>query len=455
MSEKIKNYFKPQKCNLGNKTRHPFEVITKQNNSESRTVFKKQIGTNSAKNKLINTKHTASNQNKLNTKTNSKAKQIKRQLPEDFKKQTSIDTFFKKTKKDANKVEDEETNIERSIQDSNFNYKISKIETEKRRNRKSRKQLFSSSSCPSNLSPIVESFTRTLKVESPLISSNQKDEEQTVEIQDEIQQNPTHQSEYNSCIVENMKLKETEFVIGSPKHVFNLPITDETWYWERRRSYVKKLSAVIDANRTDKDDNDNDELLHLAVRIFDRFLSKSVLTLPKYFFAASCTALFIAEKFHISQNEHRTFTVESLQRDLDVNKEKLLGTERLMLRKLNYKTNMPTIHTFLHYFHRYNFGDKVKQDAKFLGELCLYDEQMFRYEQSKIAATCLMLALQRRENGVNLSNEEFYQITTYNYIELDDLRARILWLGNQSGYKDFTILDKFSKRLRQRQFKEF
>ena len=50
-----------------------------------------------------------------------------------------------------------------------------------------------------------------------------------------------------------------------------------------------------------------------------------------------------------------------------------------------------------------NFGDKVKQDAKFLGELCLYDEQMFCYEQSKIAATCLMLALQRRENGVNLS----------------------------------------------------
>ena len=57
---------------------------------------------------------------------------------------------------------------------------------------------------------------------------------------------------------------------------------------------------MIDASRTDKDDNDNDELLHLAVRIFDRFLSKSVLTLPKYFFAASCTALFIAEKFHVS-----------------------------------------------------------------------------------------------------------------------------------------------------------
>jgi len=455
MSEKIKSYFKSQKCNLENKTRHPFEVITKQNNSESRTVFKKQIGTNSTKSKLINTKHTASNRNKLKNKTNSKAKQNKRQLPEDFKKQTSIDAFFKKTKKDANKVEDEEKSIERSSQDNNLNHEISKIEIEKRRNKKSRKQLFSSSSCPSNLSPIVESFTRTLKVGSPPVASNHKDEEQTVEMKDETQHNPVHQSEYNSYIVENMKLKETEFVIGSPRDVFNIPATAETWYWERRRSYVKKLSAVIEASRTDKNDDDNDELLHLAVRIFDRFLSKSVLTLPKYFFAATCTALFIAEKFHISQNEYRTFTVECLQRDLDVDKEKLLGTERLILRKLNYKTNMPTIHTFLHYFYRDNFGPKVKQDAKFLGELCLYDEQMFCYEQSKIAATCLMLALQRRENGVNLSSEEFYQITTYNYIELEDLRARMLWVGNRSGYKDFSILDKFSKRLQQRLSKEF
>lgn len=99
----------------------------------------------------------------MKNKTNSKAKQNKRQLPEDFKKQTSIDAFFKKTKKDANKVEDEEKSIERSSQDNNLNHEIIKIEIEKRRNKKSRKQLFSSSSCPSNLSPIVESFTRTLK----------------------------------------------------------------------------------------------------------------------------------------------------------------------------------------------------------------------------------------------------------------------------------------------------
>ena len=81
-------------------------------------------------------------------------------------------------------------------------------------------------------------------VGSPPVASNHKDEEQTVEMKDETQHNPVHQSEYNSYIVENMKLKETEFVIGSPRDVFNIPATAETWYWERRRSYVKKLSAV-------------------------------------------------------------------------------------------------------------------------------------------------------------------------------------------------------------------
>ena len=50
---------------------------------------------------------------------------------------------------------------------------------------------------------------------------------------------------------------------------------------------------------------------------------------------------------------------------------------------------------------------KVKQNAKFLSELCLLDEELLCYEQSKIAATCLMLAMENEKHKVKLSVSHF------------------------------------------------
>ena len=59
--------------------------------------------------------------------------------------------------------------------------------------------------------------------------------------------------------------------------------------------YIQKIVE----NRINNKDDDNDELLHLAVRIFDRFIWKAKLA-PRSFPAAAYTSLFIAEKLHVS-----------------------------------------------------------------------------------------------------------------------------------------------------------
>ena len=82
---------------------------------------------------------------------------------------------------------------------------------------------------------------------SPLIVTKQNDENQQLkfEMNENFHHDSTCENEYNSLAVQNMKVREIEFLIGSPKDIFNSQDSNKVnVFWEWRRTHVLLLSSV-------------------------------------------------------------------------------------------------------------------------------------------------------------------------------------------------------------------
>ena len=78
-------------------------------------------------------------------------------------------------------------------------------------------------------------------------ATKQNDENQQLkfEMNKNFHHDSTCENEYNSLIVQNMKVREIEFLIGSPKDIFNSQDSNKVnVFWEWRRTHVLLLSSV-------------------------------------------------------------------------------------------------------------------------------------------------------------------------------------------------------------------
>ncbi|KAL5731323.1 putative cyclin-B3-1 [Ranunculus cassubicifolius] len=132
------------------------------------------------------------------------------------------------------------------------------------------------------------------------------------------------------------------------------------------------------------------ETLFLMVSLFDRFLS--VVTIERNEVQlVGLTALLLASKYedfwHPKVKDLISISLESYTR------EKMLKMEKLMLKKLMFRLNIPTSYVFMLRFLKAAQSDsKLENLAFYLIELCLIEYDALKYKPSLLCASAIYVA---------------------------------------------------------------
>lgn len=132
------------------------------------------------------------------------------------------------------------------------------------------------------------------------------------------------------------------------------------------------------------------ETLYLTVALLDRYLSLGAIK-KNEMQLVGLTALLIASKYedfwHPRVKDLISISAESYTRD------QLLGMEKLILNKLKFRLNLPTLYVFMLRFLKAAQGDtKLEHLAFFLIELCLVEYEALKYKPSMLCAAAIYVA---------------------------------------------------------------
>ncbi|XP_043687982.1 cyclin-A1-1 [Telopea speciosissima] len=132
------------------------------------------------------------------------------------------------------------------------------------------------------------------------------------------------------------------------------------------------------------------ETLFLMVALLDRFLSKVIIE-KKELQLVGLTALLLASKYedfwHPKVKDLISITADSYTRD------QMLGMEKLILKKLMFRLNAPTLYVFMLRFLKAAKSDtKLEHLAFYLIELSLVEYEALKFKPSLLCASAIYLA---------------------------------------------------------------
>jgi G2/mitotic-specific cyclin-B, other len=186
------------------------------------------------------------------------------------------------------------------------------------------------------------------------------------------------------------------------------------------------------------------ETMFLTVNIIDRFLEKKAVVRQKLQLVG-VTAMLLAAKYEeIYAPEVRDFVYIT---DKAYTREQILAMEAAMLNALEFRVTVPTSYVFLQRFLKvanYNDHPRFNNLAMFLLERTLQEYRMIQFPPSKIAASCVNIAL-RTLIGNELWDATMVHYTGYQEVQLRDCIQEIqnvLSLGKTSSLQ--AVTKKFS-----------
>lgn len=234
---------------------------------------------------------------------------------------------------------------------------------------------------------IVDKDVIEVPVEKPLLVEKKKPEQVAPEIDnvDKDNDDPSVSSIYATEIFSYMKQREEKFVIPN--------------YMSTQQDISREMRAILVDWMVEVQENFelNHETLYLAVKMVDHFLAVSVSMREKLQLIGS-TAILISSKFEERcppcLDDFLYICDDAYKRD------EIISMEMEILRKLDFDINIPISYRFLRRFAKCARANmETLTLARFICELTLQDYDYVQESASKLAASCLLLALCMKSLG--------------------------------------------------------
>ncbi|XP_027551979.1 G2/mitotic-specific cyclin-B3 isoform X2 [Neopelma chrysocephalum] len=243
---------------------------------------------------------------------------------------------------------------------------------------------------------------------------------------------PYASAEYAKDIFEYMREREEKFMLPD--------------YMEKQPDITGDMRAILVDWMVEVQENFelNHETLYLAVKLVDHYLVEVVSMREKLQLIGS-TAILIASKFE----ERCPPCVDDFLYICDdaYKREELLAMEMSILSTLKFDINIPIPYRFLRRFAKCARATmETLTLARFLCEMTLQEYDYARESPSKLAASCLLLALTMKNLGGWTPTLEYY--SGYSAQDLHPLVKRLNFLLTyQPRDKLNTVRSKYSHRV--------
>ncbi|XP_005992950.1 G2/mitotic-specific cyclin-B3 [Latimeria chalumnae] len=229
------------------------------------------------------------------------------------------------------------------------------------------------------------------------------------DIDKENQDDPFMSAEYAKDIFDYMKEREEKFILPA--------------YMEKQHNINQEMRAILVDWMVEIQENFelNHETLYLAVKLVDHYLVEAV-CMREMLQLIGSTTILIASKFE----ERCPPCVDDFLYICDdaYKREELLVMEMNILKMLKFDINIPTAYRFLR---RYAKCARATMEtltlARYVCELTLQNYDYAQCRASKLAASCLLLALKMKNLGGWTSTLEYY--SGYKLIDLKSLVKRL------------------------------
>ncbi|KAJ3375991.1 G2/mitotic-specific cyclin [Allomyces arbusculus] len=241
--------------------------------------------------------------------------------------------------------------------------------------------------------------------------------------------NPVGCSEYVSEIIDNLMVRENDFMPDA-NYLVRQPDFES---WDVRAISVDWMMQVHTQMHM------MPETLHLAVNLFDRFLSKRQVSKLKLQLAA-LTVLFMAAKI---EEVETPYVAAMLDHFPTVTAHDLVRAEQHVLRALDFDVWAPGPLQFLR---RVSVADgfdvEHRSAAKILVDVALLDHRLLAYPPSQVAAACLWLA-RKVVSGVDDWDAIYRYASAYH---IDELRPVVKALLGCVSAMNETVLVGFATK---------
>uniref|UniRef100_A0A8C5PHB4 G2/mitotic-specific cyclin-B3 n=1 Tax=Leptobrachium leishanense TaxID=445787 RepID=A0A8C5PHB4_9ANUR len=251
------------------------------------------------------------------------------------------------------------------------------------------------------------------------------------DIDKDCSEDPFSNSEYAMDIFNYMREREEKFVLPD--------------YFEMQTDISKEMRAILVDWMVEVQVSLqlNHETLYLAVKLVDHYLAVSVIAREKLQLIGS-TAVLISSKFdergypclddflYICGNAYK--------------REELLSMEKDILRELNFDINIPVSYRFLRRFAKCAHASmETLTLARYICELTLQEYDFVQESASKMAASCLLLALKMKDLGGWTATLWYY--SGYQSIELVPLVKRLNFLLADNSSKLKAVRSKYTHKV--------
>ncbi|KAM4020234.1 G2/mitotic-specific cyclin-B3 [Anomaloglossus baeobatrachus] len=243
---------------------------------------------------------------------------------------------------------------------------------------------------------------------------------------------PYSTSEYAMDIFTYMREREEKFVLSN--------------YLDSQKDIGKEMRAILVDWMVEVQENFelNHETLYLAVKLVDHYLAVQVVMREKLQLIGS-TAVLIASKFE----ERCPPCLDDFLYICDdaYKREELIAMEMDILQKLNFDINIPVPYRFLRRFGKCAHASmETLTLARYICELTLQEYDFVQESASKMAASCLLLALKMKDLGGWTATLQHY--SGYRALDLLPLVKRLNFLIMcQPNEKLKAVRSKYSHRV--------
>ncbi|XP_053931573.1 G2/mitotic-specific cyclin-B3 isoform X2 [Cuculus canorus] len=243
---------------------------------------------------------------------------------------------------------------------------------------------------------------------------------------------PYANAEYAKEIFEYMREREEKFILPN--------------YMEKQSDISRDMRAILVDWMVEVQENFelNHETLYLAVKLVDHYLVE-VVSMRDKLQLIGCTAILIASKFE----ERYPPCVDDFLYICDdaYKREELIAMEISILTTLKFDINIPIPYRFLRRFAKCARASmETLTLARFLCEMTLQEYDYAQESPSKLAASCLLLALTMKNLGGWTPTLEYY--SGYRAQDLHPLVKRLNFLLTyQPRDKLKAVRTKYSHRV--------
>ncbi|XP_073456761.1 G2/mitotic-specific cyclin-B3 [Aquarana catesbeiana] len=243
---------------------------------------------------------------------------------------------------------------------------------------------------------------------------------------------PFASSEYALDIFNYMRSREEKFELPN--------------YIDVQRDISKEMRAILVDWVVEVQENFelNHETLYLAIKLVDHYLAASVITREKLQLIGS-TAVLVASKFE----ERCPPCLDDFLYICDdaYKREELIAMEVDMLQKLNFDINIPVPYRFLRRFAKCAHANmETLTLARYICELTLQEYDFVQERASKLAASCLYLAMKMKDLGGWTATLQYY--SGYPATDLLPLMKKLnSLLKNQPNDKLKAVWSKYTHRV--------